>query len=218
MIIVAPHAPDDRNTGLMAERIADEFGAFAVINNGWRRCSSVDVYRDMANCNDIRHLHSEVVKEEFLEPVMRLKNKVRKKYDENAFVLILHGCSDKVRREAGDEDLDLIVGFGDGLNPSYSCDVRFKDAFVYNLANEGFGVYEGSKGGRYSGYSRNNLNQLFVRWYPDEYVNSLQLEIVSQLRTDKDLMDLTINGIVSAIDSMMVFDDTSDFKLHPRTI
>lgn len=218
VIILAPHGPDDKNTALIAQRAAEEFGAYAVINNGWKKSSSVDAFRDLANCNDVRHLHSEVVKEEFLEPVLRFKNRVRRRYDESAFILIIHGCSDKVRAEASDDDLDLIVGFGDGLHPSHSCSLRFKDAFVYNLANEGFGVYEGAKGGRYSGHSRNNLNQIFARWYPDGYVNSLQLEIVNELRTDPELLNLTVRGIVSAIDSMMVFDDTTDFKVETKKI
>lgn len=218
VIIVTPHGPDDKNTDLMAEMVASEFGAFAVINRGWMRSASVDPFRDMANCNNIRHLHSDVVREEFLEPVMRFKNRVRRKYNEDAFILILHGCSDKVMVEANDHDLDMIVGFGDGFNPSYSCDIRFKDAFVYNLANEGFGVYEGSKGGKYSGHGRNNLNQLFARWYPDPYVNSLQLEIVHELRSDEELLELTVRGIVSAIDSMMVFDDTTDLRVGARKI
>jgi hypothetical protein len=212
VLILAPHGPDDVNTDLIAERVALEFGAFAVINRGWRRSSSVDCARDMANCNDVRHLHSEVVREEFLEPVLRFKNRIRRKYDENVFVLAIHGCSDSVRAEADDQDLDMIIGYGDGTPPSYSCEPRFKDAFAYHLRNEGFGVYEGARGGRYAGRARNNLNQLFVRWYPDEYVNSLQMEIVRDLRCDAGLLDLTISGIVSAMDSMMIFDDTLDLS------
>lgn len=213
VLILAPHGPDDTNTDLIAERVAVEFGAFAVINRGWRRSSSVDSARDMANCNDVRHLHSEVVREEFLEPVLRLKNRIRRKYDENVFVLVIHGCSDAVRSDADDHDLDLILGYGDGNPPSYSCDTRLKDAFMYHLKNEGFGVYEGARGGRYAGRARNNLNQLFVRWYPDDYVNSIQMEIVRDLRCDAGLLDLTISGIVSALDSMMIFDDTLDLSL-----
>lgn len=212
VLVLAPHGPDDTNTDLIAERVAVEFGAFAVINRGWRRSSSVDSARDMANCNDVRHLHSEVVREEFLEPVLRLKSRIRRKYDENVFVLVVHGCSDLVRKEAENHDLDIILGYGDGRPPSHSCDPRFKDAFVYHLKNEGFGVYEGAKGGRYAGRARNNLNQLFVRWYPDQYVDSIQMEIVRDLRCDAGLLDLTISGLVSALDSMMVLDDTLDLS------
>lgn len=208
ILVLAPHGPDDKNTDLIAERVAIESGAFAVINKGWMRSSSVNFSRDLANCNDVRHLHSDVVKEEFLEPIIRFKNRIRKKYDENAFVLILHGCSDSVRLDAIDQDLDIILGWGAGYPPSYSCGKKFKDAFAFHLLNEGFGVYEGAAGGKYSGKSRNNLNQLFVRWYPDDYVNSIQMEIVRELRCDPGFIDLTISGIVSALESMSTFDDT----------
>lgn len=212
MLILAPHGSDDTNTDLLAESVAKEFGAYAVINKGWQRSASVDPFRDLANCNDVRHLHSEVVREEFLEPVLRLKSRIRRKYDESVFVMILHGCSDNVRIQAADDDLDIIVGCGSGRPPSYSCRTKFKDAFIYHLKNEGFGVYEGAAGGRYAGRSRNNLNQLFVRWYPDDYVNSLQVEIVRQLRCDLDFIDLTISGLVNVLDSMMVFDDATPLE------
>lgn len=208
VLVVAPHGPDDKNTDLIAERVALESGAFAVINKGWNRSSSVDFARDFANCNDVRHIHSDVVKEEFLEPILRFKNRIRKKYDDSVFVLILHGCADTVRIDANDQNLDIVLGWGAGYPPSNSCPRRFKDAFAYYLINEGFGVYEGAPGGRYSGRSRNNLNQLFVRWYTDDYVSSIQMEIVRELRCDPDLIDPTITGIASAIDSMATFDDT----------
>ena len=212
VLILAPHGPDDTNTDLIAERVALEFGAFAVINKGWRRSSSVDYALDMANCNDVRHIHSEVVKEEFLEPILRFKNRMRRTYDESIFVLTIHGCSDLVRSEANDHDLDVIIGYGDGHPPSYSCNPRLKDAFIYHLKNEGFGVYEGARGGKYAGRSKNNLNQLFTRWYPDQYVDTLQMEIVRELRCDASFLDLTISGRVSAMDSMMIFDDTMDLS------
>jgi hypothetical protein len=79
VLILAPHGPDDKNTDLIAERVAVESGSFAVINRGWNRFSSVDFMKDLANCNDVRHLHSDVVKEEFLEPILRFKNRIRKK-------------------------------------------------------------------------------------------------------------------------------------------
>lgn len=208
ILILAPHGPDDKNTDLIAERVAIESGAFAVINRGWKRSSGVDYMRDLANCNDVRHIHSDVVKEEFLEPILRLKNRIRKLYDDNVFVLILHGCSDSVRDDVGDHGLDVVLGWGAGFPPSHSCSKKFKNAFAYHLMNEGFGVYEGSPGGRYAGRSRNNLNQLFVRWYPDEYVNSIQLEIVRELRCDPDLIDPTISALSMALDYVETFDDT----------
>ena len=58
--------------------------------------------------------------------------------------------------------------------------------------------------------SKNNLNQLFTTWYPQYDANSLQVEIVRELRCDQEMAWITIEGLVSAIDALMLFDDTTD--------
>jgi hypothetical protein len=218
VLVVAPHGPDDKNTDLIAERVAIESGAFAVINKGWRRSNSVDFAKDLANCNNLKHIHSDVVKEEFLEPILRFKNRIRRKYDEKVFVFLIHGCSNEVRKIAQDADLDIVLGHGEGNPPSYSCNENFMKAFAHHLFNEGFSVYEGAAGGKYAGKSKNNLNQLFTRWYPDNYVESIQLEIVHEMRCDFDFVDLTISGITSAIESMSTFDDTFKTELILKSV
>jgi hypothetical protein len=210
VLLIAPHGVDDIATDYIAECVAEEFGAFAVINKGWKRAHEVDYWRDFANCNDIRHIHTDVVKEEFLDPILRYVAKIKKKYQEKVFVLILHGCSDAVRDFVEDPFLDMIIGFGDGNPPSYTCNTRLKNAFIHHLKQENFGVYEGKAKGNYSGRSKNNLNQLFRQWYPDKEVNSLQLEIVRELRSEKELIHVTIDGLMGAIDSLMLFDDTTN--------
>jgi hypothetical protein len=209
VLLLAPHGFDDINTDVLTEWVADEFGAFAVINRGFQKSPKFDYEKDLANCNDIRHLHKEVVKEEFLDPIFRAVAKIKRKYDDNVFVLILHGCSDSLRMMAGDPRLDMIVGSGDGRPPSYSCNKRIKNAFIHFLKSEKIGVYEGKPKGMYSGKSKNNLNQLFTQWYPTQGVNSLQLEITHELRTSK--LKSTMKKLVSAIDSLMLFDDTIDY-------
>lgn len=208
VLLIAPHGVDDFNTDQIAQKVAEDFGAYAIINKGWRRSSSVDYLNDFANCNDIRHLHEDVVKEEFLDPILRITSKIKKKYQEKVFILIIHGCSDYVRNLANDSSLDLILGFGDGVPPSYSCNLKLKNAFAHYLKKEHFGVYEGMPRGTYSAKSKNNLNQLFKKWYPDNQVNSLQLEIVRELRSEEQ-MHLTVFGLTNAIDSLMLFDDTT---------
>lgn len=211
VLLIAPHGVDDKNTDRIAESVASQFGAFAVINKGWKRNATVDYWRDLANCNNIAHLHEDVVKEEFLNPILRYVAKIKKKYQDGVFILILHGCGDEVREKAKDQDLDLIVGFGDGRPPSYTCRIKTKNAFIHYLKKENFGVYEGKAKGKFAGRNKNNLNQLFTEWYPDGDVNCLQLEIVNELRSDKDLIQITSDGIISAIDSLLLFDDTIDF-------
>ncbi len=207
VLIVAPHGVDDKNTDLIAEKVAVEIGAYAVINKGWKRSQQVDYFKDFANCNNLQHLHSDVVREEFLEPIIVFKNRIKKLYDDNVSIIILHGCSNEVRNKAQDQSLDLILGWGLG-SPFRSCSTRFKNSLCYHLMNEGFGVYEGSHKSKYSGSSKNNLNQLFKRWYPDDMVNSIQIEIVKELRCDPDFIDLTINSLANALSYVEVFDDT----------
>ena len=54
-------------------------------------------------------------------------------------------------------------------------------------------------GGSMSGWSRNNLNQYFRKWDYDANVSSMQLEIIYDLRHDKDLAEITADYIAQAI-------------------
>lgn len=212
VLLVAPHGADDENTAELTEDVAKQFGAFAVINRGWQRSKAVDPFKDMANCNDIRHIMEDVVREEFFMPIMRGVAKIKRKYEEKALVVVIHGCKDQVRATSEDEILDIIVGYGAGHPPSYSCKMRTKNALIHCLQNEGFGVYEGAPGGRYAGKSKNNLNQLFVRWYPETMVESVQLEIVKELRSDREMITLTADGLMSALDSFVLLEESDEIK------
>lgn len=212
VLLIAPHGADDENTAEMTEYVAKNFGAFAVINRGWQRSSRVDQLRDLANCNDMRHLHEDVVKEEFMLPVLRCVTRIKNRYEGKALVLIMHGCKDHVRESANEEYLDIVVGYGAGRPPSYSCKLRTKNGIIRCLQHEGFGVYEGAPGGKYAGKSKNNLNQMFVRWWPDKKVESIQLEVVKELRSDREMTTLTSDGIVAALDSFMLLNDSEEIE------
>jgi hypothetical protein len=71
VIIVAPHGHhlDDSHTCSLAMAAAEELGAFAVINNNWKRSQVVDELKGLANCNNINHCQEPVVKAEFLDPI-----------------------------------------------------------------------------------------------------------------------------------------------------
>lgn len=212
VLLVAPHGPDDENTADLTEMVARHLGAYAVINRGWRRSSRVDQFRDFANCNDVRHLHEDVVREEFLHPILRCVTRIKKKYEGRALVLTIHGCKDHVRNASEDELLDIIVGYGAGNPPFYSCKTRTKNGMIKCLQDEGFGVYEGAAGGMYAGRAKNNLNQLFVRWVPDNAVESLQIEIVRELREDWHMLELTADGLVAALDAFMLMDESDSVE------
>lgn len=220
VILVAPHGPDDKNTDHIVETIASEMDAFAVINRGWKRSKKFNYYSDQADCNNIRHVHEEVIKDEFLNPILRMVSKILKKIDSRVYIFNIHGCSDDVKIIANDQNLDIILGYGEGTPSSYTCDLRLKDAFAYFLENESFGVYEGKKRGRYSGRSRNNLNQLFKLWYPNQQpTHSMQIEIVKELRDSEEMLQITCDGLIGAIDDLLLFDDTtSTIKRTPRYI
>lgn len=185
-IIVVPHGFDDPNTAVIAEAIVAMTDAYAVINHGWERADNYDYFKDKANCNNILHIHNDVVREEFLEPIINYTNRI---YSDFALhqpsIFIIHGVSNLVRKEAGD-DLDMIIGYGEGGPPSYSCDLQFKDAFADILFDKSINVYQGKAGGKYSARRRTNLNQLFRSdEYLDELIFSLQLEVVRELREDE---------------------------------
>lgn len=209
VILIAPHGLDDTNTGYLAEKIASEMDAFAVINRGWKRDKNVDYLNDRADCNNVKHVHEDVVREEFLDQIIRMVAKIQKNIDQRVYVFYLHGCGNDVRIDAKDQNLDIILGYGEGSPSSYSCDLRIKDAFSYFLENESFGVYEGKKKGRYSGRSKNNMNQLFRVWYPNRDVQSMQIEIVKELREDEEMLQITSDGLIAAIDDILLFDDTT---------
>lgn len=212
IIIIAPHGPNDLNTDILAEKLAEELDAFAVINKGWMKSENVDYWKDMADCNKISHIHEDVVKEEFLNPIIKFKNKIKEKFEEDVFILIIHGCGNHVKKIANNENLEMIVGSGKG--GLLSCKKKIKDAFIYYLEKEKFCVYEGEN--KYAGKSRNNLNQLFNYWYPENNINVLQLEIVKELRKDKISLKKTLKGLVNVLDLITIVDDTfvfsKDFK------
>jgi hypothetical protein len=209
ILLVAPHGVDDENTAFLTDLIASEMGTFAIINRGWKRDDKVDYLNDRANCNDIRHIHKDVVKEEFLDPILRTVAKIQKKLDERVYIINVHGCSDKVREEVNDQNLDLILGYGEGKPSNYTCDLRIKSAFAHFLEKENFGVYEGKKNGKYAARSKNNLNQLFRLWYPNQTVHSIQLEVIKELRADINLLHITAESIIAALDDLLLFDDTT---------
>jgi hypothetical protein len=215
VLLIAPHGADETNTDIIAEEVAENFGAYAVINKGWKKSRTVDYWKDLANCNNIRHLHTEVVKEEFLDPILRYVANIKRRYDDRVTILVIHGCDNKTKEEADDKFLDIILGFGAGRPPSYSCSSRIKNAFAYYLQRQNFVVYDGKPGGRYCGRHKNSLNQLFRLWHPDEAVSSLQIQIADDIRQEREIK-YTVEGITEALDALMLLDDTT--KIPKRTI
>lgn len=210
-MIVAPHGGDHPNTALLAEMLAFGMGAFAVINRGWRKSSKVDQIRDLANCNDLRHIHEDVVREEFLDPILKYTNRIKKNH-EKALILILRGCEHRPQPGATNEFLDMVLGYGAGNPPSHSCRMATKNSLINLLQQEGFGVYEGAPGGIFAGKSKNSLNQLFVRRFPDNSVESIQMAIVDDMISDEGMVAMTSEGLVSALDALLISDEDAEVE------
>jgi hypothetical protein len=219
VLFVAPHGAscDDINTALIAEILATTTKSYAVINRGWERADKVDIMKDKANCNNIEHCHKDVVREEFLDPIIRFKNRILKKWS-RCLIIYLHGMSNNVRIHTGISDLNYVIGYGRGMIPSFTCQKWIKDFVLYHLAiGDNCHVAEGKAGGKYAGYEKNNMNQLFRKWYFDEEVDSLQLEIVHSLRSKKQEAEATAQIISITIDELLMHTDEwtlpSDFRI-----
>lgn len=188
-LIIAPHGTDDKNTAIIGKEIAQSIGAFAVINQGFDRDNIVDVDKDRADCNSISHCKSEVVYEEFLKPIIKIKNICNKfftKKNQSMNVFIIHGCGSRIHSVVN-ENVGLILGYGLGVKKdSLTCEIWRKNLFVdlYRKIKVYGDIFEGKGGGRYAGRSSDNLNQYFRKHDTDYSVQSMQLEIPFNLRNN----------------------------------
>jgi hypothetical protein len=203
ILIIVPHGFDDPNTAVVGETIIKELDAYGVINRGWERANDYDYYADKANCNNISHCMEDVVKEEFFDPIINYIDAIANDLDAAANLFIIHGVSNSIRSKAS--DLDLIIGFGDGTPPSYTCDQWFLDIFLNQLDKQGFHPYQGKAGGQYSARRKQNLNQLFRLWedYENKSVFSVQIEVVRRLRDTTTQAELTGMALANAIEDVV---------------
>ncbi len=217
IIIFAPHAFDgnDTNTGIIAKSMAKELDAFAVINNGWERSNSVDCFNDKADCNNTKHCHEDVVKEEVLDPILKFVRKIKKQHG-SAYIYNIHGMSDR-HRDIAKEKIDIVIGFGDGDPPSHTIDLWRKNFFVSRLNRLGINAFEGKAGGQMSGWNKNNMNQIFRKWYLDHMVHSLQIEITYELRSDTTMALVTSDYLATCAKELLglsSFSCTDVFKKY----
>ena len=203
VIIFAPHGfnGNDQNTSLIAESIATQIKANAVINLGWERSDIVDCINDKADCNSVHHCHQDVVKEEILDPLMRYVQKAKLTND-FVYVFNIHGMSDHHRIVAKDK-LDLVIGFGEGDPPSLSMDIWRKNFMMSRLIGFGINAYEGKSGGKFSGWAKSNMNQLFRKWYPEPKVQSIQIELTHEIRSTEAKCLLTAVDLAIAIEDLI---------------
>lgn len=201
LLIIAPHGADDPRTDFIAEFVADFADAYAVINRGWERAKTPDYFKDQANCNNIMHCYEDVVKEEFLNPILKFKNRIMREYGE-CFMFVIHGMGNDVRIKVDDPLLDIVLGYGAGRPPSYTCQHWMKDAFI-NFLDTGTVTYEAGAGTPYAGKNKNNLVQLFRSWFFDPNVNAMQIEIIRELRENDMVAKLTAEHIANCMERLI---------------
>ena len=129
LVIVAPHGPDDPFTDTIAETMAEEIDAYAVLNHGWERADAVDPQNDKANCNSIKHCHEDVVKDEFLD-LLRFVYRSRKTifaaklcpFLQAPLMITIHGVGNDIRNQVK-VPVDMVLGTGDGqsFSPHVCC-------------------------------------------------------------------------------------------------
>ena len=204
VLIVAPHGfdGDDEKTAFIAEIVVKNLNACGVINLGWERGVSVDFMKDKADCNNVNHCHEDVVKEEFLDPIIRYKDRLIQK-NSKVCMFHIHGMSNRHRLIANDPKMDMVVGYGEGYPQSLSCDLWKKNMFIHLMEGLGVRVYEGSSGGKFSGWGKNNMNQLFRKWYFEPKVQSMQIEIVHELRSEESIASETAYCITKVIEKII---------------
>ena len=193
VLIIAPHGPDDTRTTYVAEGMISSLGCYGVINRGWRRARTYDYDKEHADCNNIEHIHKDVVKDEFLRPILVYHNRIRKKHP-LLHVFTVHGIGKRARKLARDPMLDVIVGYGAGQPHAHTCELWRKNLFIHTLQKTaGLTVYDTEPRSPYAARNKNNLNQLFNMgyWYPDSGTVSMQIEVIHDLREDNNIAKLT---------------------------
>lgn len=199
ILFIAPHGYDDKNTAIIAEAAALALHGYAVINHGWERDNVVDEAASKANCNNIGHCCEDVVCEEFLEPIEDYYRRVVGKWG-HMDVYIIHGCGNDARLKTS-PTLTAIIGFGEGPKPSYSCDKDLRDSLTYIVNSDKiWEFWQAGPSSRFSGWGRDNLNQLWRKHSPNEAVNSMQIEFVSATRNTEADAEVTGKQLARYID------------------
>lgn len=228
VIFVAPHGADDINTAELADEAANELGCYAVINRGFERSDVVDVEKDQANCNRCDHCKEDVVFDEFLKPILKIKDRLIQRwhsaqpwYANNpadpcaCLILHIHGCGNLVHKTAG-EDVGIIVGYGLGAKKdSLSCEVWRKNAFIdlFRQYYPNGDAFEGKSGGKYAGRDTNNMNQYFRKWLVEPLVDSMQLEIPYNIRASRASVSVMATTLAVVVSDLLKF---SSYAKEPK--
>ncbi len=129
ILLIAPHGYDDSYTDIMTEHAALSCQGNAVINRGWQRAPSVDIFNDKANCNSWNHCQHDVVKDEFYDPIVNMKHSLVQKHS-HLYVFHIHGCGNHIRQQVG-FNVDVIIGYGAGKPAVGSCYGKYREPICW---------------------------------------------------------------------------------------
>lgn len=199
ILVIAPHGHplDDTNSDILAQSIASYLNCDAVINTGWRRDINIKVESGLANLNDVNHCKKDPILSEFLEPIQDIIANKSALYGK-VFIFLIHGMDDNIRNEI--PNIDVIVGYGNGNPPKYTCKIDYKNNFISAMNKNGLMTKESKIGGKFGAYNDNNLTQ-FLKSPTTE---CLQIEIVGQLRKNSDIAIQTGKKIGETIEEIFI--------------
>src|SRR5579859_7736612 len=107
--------------------MACELNAHSIINVGWRRSKRIDIPNSLANLNNITHCEYMSVRREFLDKIILFRDEVLGKF-KKCYIFYIHGMSNIICEKAK-ERVDIVIGYGQGTPPSYTCNLDYKTAF-----------------------------------------------------------------------------------------
>lgn len=230
ILLIAPHGlkDDDTNTEKLTRLMAERLNCYAVINEYYLRPrvkdpktgkmkpgGPPDPKNEQFDVNNLIHIDKRL-KKEFIQPILNFKNKITA--TEEATVVLIHGMDDKNAKDANGKDLDIFIGIGldDPKNIPLKNRLTIPEAQADQLKTI-LGdlekpitaeIFKGTDG--YSGWDRNNLNQLFTKrnkTYLDTKVQSIQLEIKKKgFRDTKENIESTAKRLSDALAELLNLD------------
>ncbi len=199
ILLVAPHAApgDDVNTDIITDHLAELLNCNSLVNRGWQRGVTYDYATETADCNNVGHM-VDVVEDEFLKPMLMLKGEIVRR-SPVCHIFFIHGM-------AAQKNVDMVIGYGAGTPNSFSCAPWRKNLMYQLLENANLEAWVGKAGGSYSGWSKQNMNQYFRKHRYEPNVQSMQLELSRELRTDRGVAELTAEYISTAMQDYINYD------------
>lgn len=215
ILLIAPHGheKDDKNTGALTRKVAEQSGCYAIVNEVYGRKADTP---HRINLNDLSEV-KEHLQNEFLTPILEYKNKIVETYG-STWIFWIHGASNKsIVNDIKDypninpDEIKVLVGYGQKEgNDRLTVKQEIANTLIDALTQNGLDALEANpkvpKGTlSFCAHDRNNMNQIFrAGEYRDPNVQSIQLEFrkLGCRDTEKNIED-TAQKLVKAISALL---------------